>query len=374
MSGTLLVATRKGLFTIERNGSAKVPWKIASHDFAGDNVSMVLADPRDGRRYAALELGHFGVKMHRSQGAGGTWEECAAPAYPPKPEGITDTDGWGKPIPWTTLKIWSLETGGANEPGVLWCGTIPGGLFRSRDNGTSWQLIRTLWDNPKRQEWFGGGADLPGIHSVAVDPRDSKIVRLGVSCGGVWVTTDSGENWACRADGMYAVFMPPERKFDPNIQDAHRLAQCAAHPDQLWVQHHNGIFLSKDGSMSWEDAKDVPVSSFGFAVAVHPREPGTAWFVPAISDERRVPVGGKLVATRTRDGAKSFDTLTRGLPQEHCYDIVLRHGLDIDPSGDRLALGTSTGGLWISEDQGDAWLEVSSRLPPIYAVRFVAEG
>ena len=33
---------------------------------------------------------------------------------------------------------WALETGGANEPGVLWCGTIPGGLFRSNDNGTSW--------------------------------------------------------------------------------------------------------------------------------------------------------------------------------------------------------------------------------------------
>src|SRR5207244_1075717 len=97
---------------------------------------------------------------------------------------------------------------------------------------------------------------------------------------------------------------------------------------------------------------------FGFAVAVHPRDPETAWFVPAIKDERRIPVDGKVVVSRTRDGGKSFDVLTKGLPAEHAYDIVFRHGLDIDASGERLAFGSTTGGLWVSEDQGDSWVTV----------------
>ena len=77
-----------------------------------------------------------------------------------------------------------------------------------------------------------------------------------------------------------------------------------------------------------------------------------------------------MVVTRTRDGGDSFETLSSGLPQNHCYDIVFRHGLDIDNSGQQLAMGSSTGGLWVSEDQGDQWNLIGNTLPQIYVVRF----
>jgi photosystem II stability/assembly factor-like uncharacterized protein len=114
----------------------------------------------------------------------------------------------------------------------------------------------------------------------------------------------------------------------------------------------------------------VEPSVFGFAVAVHPQDPDTAWLVPAVKDECRVPVGGKLVVTRTRDGGKSWTVLREGLPQEHAYDLVYRHGLDVDESGQRLAFGSTTGGLWVTENQGDSWECVSAHLPPIASVRF----
>jgi len=159
---------------------------------------------------------------------------------------------------------------------------------------------------------------------------------------------------------------------DPNTQDPHSMVQCPGAPDRLWVQHHNGIFRSDDGSASWREIEGVKPSSFGFAVAVHPRDPDAAWFVPAIKDERRIPVDGKLVVTRTRDAGESFDVLSKGLPQQHAYDLVYRHALAIDETGDRLAFATTTGGLYVSEDQGDSWREVTHTLPPAHAVRFVA--
>src|SRR5690349_23005134 len=125
MSDRLLVSSRKGLFTAARNGGR---WEIATVDFLGDNVTLTLTDPRDGTRYAALDHGHFGVKLHRSRASGG-YEEIAAPVYPPKPEGHEELDFWGRPLNWTTARIWALAAGGADEPGVLWCGTLPGGLF-----------------------------------------------------------------------------------------------------------------------------------------------------------------------------------------------------------------------------------------------------
>jgi hypothetical protein len=93
--------------------------------------------------------------------------------------------------------------------------------------------------------------------------------------------------------------------------------------------------------------------------------------VPGISDQHRVPVDGRLVVTRTRDGGRSFDVLRKGLPQDHCYDLIFRHALDIDQSGNRLALGSTTGNLWVTEDGGDSFMLVSQHLPPIFAVAFV---
>jgi hypothetical protein len=96
MSDRLAVSTRKGLFWIDRNGGG---WRVAGADFLGDNVTLTLHDRRSGCDYAALNHGHFGIKLHRRDD-GGPWKEIAAPAYPQKPEGVVDRDGWGKDIPY----------------------------------------------------------------------------------------------------------------------------------------------------------------------------------------------------------------------------------------------------------------------------------
>ncbi|AKT36924.1 uncharacterized protein CMC5_010450 [Chondromyces crocatus] len=138
------------------------------------------------------------------------------------------------------------------------------------------------------------------------------------------------------------------------------------------MQHHNGVFRSTDAGLHWEDIQNAAPSVFGFAVAVHPEDPDTAWLVPAVKDETRVPVDAKVVVARTRDGGRSWAVLREGLPQEHAYDITYRHALDVDASNDRLAFGSTTGSLWTTENQGDAWQAISHHLPPIHCVRFEA--
>jgi photosystem II stability/assembly factor-like uncharacterized protein len=171
---------------------------------------------------------------------------------------------------------------------------------------------------------------------------------------------------------MVADYMPPGRQEDPIVQDPHRIVSCLRHPDALWTQHHSGIFRSVDGGRLWTRVTSARPSSFGFAVAAHPHDPDTAWFVPAVKDERRVPVDARLVVSRTRDGGASFELFDRGLPSPS-YDLVYRHALDVDASGNTLAMGSTTGALWLSEDGGESWRALSLHLPPIYAVRFGSE-
>ncbi|HLI10784.1 MAG TPA: exo-alpha-sialidase [Alphaproteobacteria bacterium] len=361
MSDRFHVGTRKGLFEIARRRGA---WEIVDAQFLGDPVSAVLADGED-TLYAALDLGHFGAKLWRRE-RGGAWRELPVPAFPPKPEDAADD-----PHPWSLGKIWALEPGGVS--GRLWAGTMPGGLFRSDDGGESWSLNEALWRMPERRQWMGvAGGEQPGISAVLVDPRDPADIRLGVSTAGVWASRDAGASWRLINRGMYNEYMPPERREDPITQDIHQLARCKARPEVVWCQHHNGVFRSEDAGESWREVTAIRPSKFGFAVAAHPRDPNTAWFVPAVKDERRIPVDGKVVVARTRDGGASFEVLAEGLPQRHAYDLVWRHALAVDESGERLAFGSTSGGLWVSEDGGESWAMVEARLPPVAAVRFAA--
>jgi hypothetical protein len=100
--------------------------------------------------------------------------------------------------------------------------------------------------------------------------------------------------------------MPEQSRDDLVTQDPHLMVRCAAAPDTMWIQHHNGVFVSHDAGRHWSAVQGIQPSDFGFAVAVHPQDPLTAWFAPATKDERRVPVDARLVVTRTRDGGKTF--------------------------------------------------------------------
>jgi hypothetical protein len=92
--------------------------------------------------------------------------------------------------------------------------------------------------------------------------------------------------------------------------------------------------------------------------------------VPAHSDEQRIPVDGRMVVTRTRDGGATFDVLADGLPQEHAYHLVYRHAFEVDPTGTVLAFGSTTGSLWVSHDQGDHLERLTADLPPIAVVHW----
>jgi len=357
MNDRAWIATRKGLFEFRLRRGA---WQVDRVSFLGEPVSMVLPPAADGSRMlAALNLGHFGVKVHASDDAGISWHEVATPAYPAQPETATG-------VPWKLVQIWSLEA----AHGTVWAGTLPGGLFRSADIGDSWQLVDTLWNRSEREQWFGGGYDVPGIHSICPHPTRRDEVLLGISCGGVWVSRDNAAAWALQADGMRAAYMPPEQADNPNTQDPHAIVRCRSRPDVLWCQHHNGIWRSTDNACSWHEITAAPVSNFGFAVVVRCDDADTAWFVPGQADQCRVPVDGALVVNRTRDGGHSFETLRQGLPAADCFDLVYRHGLAVADDGRSLLMGSTTGGLWGSFDGGERWHGVSMHLPPIYAVRF----
>lgn len=354
----LLIGTRKGLITYRRTDSGQ--WKYDRIEFIGIPVTIATIDENTGYWWALLDHGHWGCKVHRSKD-GKNWEELEAPKYP---EGEEIKDG----VPASTKLLWAFSNGGSDRPGTIYIGTEPGGLFKSTDNGDSFELVRGLWDHPSRKgQWFGGGRDHPGIHSVLVDPSDSDHIYVGISCAGVFETNDGGNTWNPLNNGLKADFLP-----DPasNIgQDPHIVEWCKADVKNMWQQNHCGIFRSTDGSQSWSDISETDgIANFGFAIAVHETNPEVAWVVPGVSDVVRVAIDESICVSKTVDGGKTWKHFREGLPQDAAFDITYRHALDV--TGDTLAFGTTTGNVYMSFNGGETWETLSNNLPMVHSVTF----
>lgn len=355
---TLLIGTRRGLIVYRRTVGG---WEFESEHHLGVPVSYAMADPRSGKWWVGLDHGHWGCKLHFSADRGHSWVEVPAPQYP---EGSEIDEG--KPA---SLKyIWVIAPGLASQPGRLYIGTEPGGLFQSDDEGMTWNLVEALWNHPTRQKgWFGGGRTYAAIHSILVNPADADHVHVGISVAGTFETRDGGLTWHPRNHGLRADFLP-----DPNIEVGQDPHLVAAHPGQfdvMWQQNHCGIFRTTDGAANWTDiTQPNGPANFGFGIIADERNTEEAWVVPAISDIMRVTIDRALVVCHTMDGGKTWHQQRSGLPQEHCYDLVYRHAMDI--TGDTLAFGSTTGNVFFSENRGGHWNVLSNYLSDVYSLRF----
>lgn len=389
MSDLLILGTRKGTLFLDRTASG---WKARPLAHRGLSISYAARDPRDGTIWSAMDHAQWGPKLSRSRDGGETWELLTELAYPKGARFIEQhlpTPGSEGDAPTTykdaaLLKVWVMAFGGADQPGTIHAGTLPGGLFTSHDGGDTWTLNRPLWNHESRggdlfageathrNDWggtpaaIGYGEFVPGIHSIVVDPEDPDHLLVAVSSAGVIETRDGGKTWQGRNQGMTNDYLPPGA---PWGYDPHFIDVCASEPSRVWQQNHCGIFVSSDGGRSWESCSEKGSDvHFGFPIVADAADPDTAWVVPAKADSERTSVDGALYVARTQDGGKTWETLREGLPQQDAYDIVYRHALDA--SGDTLCFGTTTGNVYISEDRGETWSCVGSNFPPVHSVRF----
>ena len=137
----------------------------------------------------------------------------------------------------------------------------------------------------------------------------------------------------------------------------------------MWQQNHCGIFRSTNAGAEWSDITDKEDRGrYGFTIGIDHSDPNRAWVVPATSDSKRIAVNRSLFVMHTKDGGSTWEEQRNGLPQKHCFDIVLRHAMDVN--GQEIAMGTSGGSLYISDNEGDIWASLNDHLPRIFSVRF----
>lgn len=356
-----ILGTRKGIIRISFDRKNLLTLK---EDFPGSAFSYAFQDARNSNLWACADHGHWGAKLYILKKGTTEWVEKLAPKYP---EGEVLKDG--KPA---VLKyLWVMVAGPKSKPNHLYIGTEPGGLFESTDAGESFSLVTGLWNHPSRlTDWFGGGRDNPGIHSILIDENNPLKISVGVSCAGFFRTLDGGKNWFPLNKEVTADFLPNK---NPEVgQDPHLIVSSPSNPKIIWQQNHCGIFRTTNDGESWiKISQENGPANFGFSITLDENDENTAYVIPLAADQNRVPVKNAMCVSKTTDGGKTWIEKRNGLPQKNCYDMVLRHGIDIQKNA--LIMGTTTGNLYASADAGENWVSLSSNLPPIYSVRFIKE-
>ena len=94
---------------------------------------------------------------------------------------------------------------------------------------------------------------------------------------------------------------------------------------------------------------------------------GRLFTVPLHSDGNRVPVDGAFRSYMSEDDGDSWRVAGTGWADAADYSSVLRGAVAADGDG-RVALGTTSGSVWVTEDAGDTWTCLDARFPRIGAV------
>ena len=348
----LLIGTRKGAFLLESDD--RRDWSLRGPFCEGWPVYQATLDAHSGTIFAAAASEWHGSAVWRSADLGHTWTLSS--------EGLAYDDG---------RKISKISSVAAAHGRVL-VGVEAPGIFSSSDGGETWSLLSTLAGQPGSEGWDDPANQAPGHLGIsALMPDDDDPARFCAIVQGVgtFETADDGATWTPRNRGLRAEWPRPHEEVGFCV---HRLVRAPSDRSRMFQQNHCGVHRSDDGGESWQEITDGLPSDFGFAAAVHPHDRDTLYVVPLDPGHGRTMPDGRAAVWRTRDAGESWQLLGRGLPERDAHLGVLRSAMAIDRHDvPGLYLGTSTGQLFASADEGESWSEIASYLPPIWSVEAV---
>jgi photosystem II stability/assembly factor-like uncharacterized protein len=196
-----------------------------------------------------------------------------------------------------------------SNPDVIYVGTASGGVFKTRNGGTTWEPI--FDDQP-----------VSTIGAISVAPSDPSIVWVGTgeannrqssSWGnGVYKSTDGGKSWQHMGlDATHHIGRIAINPHDPNVV-------YVAAVGRLWgPSKDRGLYKTTDGGKSWTNVLFVNEDTGITDVAMDPESPGT--LIAAAYQRRRTTFGfngsgpgGGLY--RTTDGGATWKKVEKGLP------------------------------------------------------------
>ncbi len=205
------------------------------------------------------------------------------------------------------------------------------------------------------------------VTAVAGVPSQPHTFYMGVASGGVWKTTDAGDNWAPITDRDFEVASIGAISVydgDPNI------VYVGTGSDGLRsnVSTGRGVYRSNDAGRTWSFVGLRDVGQIG-AVRIHPTNPDIVFVSATGNLFRNNPERGVF---RTTDGGRSWKKVLYLSDSTGASDVELQPGnpnvvFAVMTRSERkpwtIISGAREGGAYKSVDGGETWTKMSAGLP-----------
>jgi photosystem II stability/assembly factor-like uncharacterized protein len=331
----LLVATTHGINVLQRR-DPDAEWSATDRVLDGKHVSALMIEPRNGGIFAGVHNGG----LYFSADDGTNWER--------RTSGLT------------IEHVYSLAYAADRDGVTLYAGTEPVSLFRSRDNGLSWEELPEIGRVPGREHWtFPPPPHIAHTKGLTFDPRNPKVICASIEQGALLKTTDGGMSW--RELGSYY------RPDDTWYKDVHRLVCRPSNPDELFMATGIGLYHSPDAGETWERQTGIDFTiGYPDQLILSPLDDRTMFMSGAGRDPStwRNSHHADGTVLRTRDGGVTWDSANRGLPQASRANIEAMNAAAY-PGGYVLFAGNTDGEVFASEDGGDNWVRIAAGLKPV---------
>lgn len=302
-----------------------------------NGVMCVAVDPRDPQR---IFVGTFDRGIYRSLDGGDSWESVGA--------GMADA---------RVLAIAISPSEQINGRSVVYAGTEPSMLYRSPDDGATWQASPSLAELPSAATWsFPPRPHTHHVRWISPHPTDPQTIYVGIELGGVMVTRDGGITWEDRKPGSQ--------------YDAHALATHHLASDHLYEAAGGGVALSLDAGRSWRGVDSGMDRHYAWGVAVDAADPDL-WYVsasPGPSLAHRPGGDAQAVIYRKRGDAPWQALGGEGSGLGRTLRSMPYALLSLRDRPQTLISGLKNGDLLLTEDAGDTWRTLQTGLPSILAL------
>jgi photosystem II stability/assembly factor-like uncharacterized protein len=314
----ILVGTIDGVVDLTRR-TPEAPWEESGRYLEGKHVNAIVVEPFTGTTF----VGTQGQGLWVSRDNRRTWEEAG--------EGIPHE------------KIATISQVEVNGQVRLYAGTEPAHLYLSTNMGHSWAEVPTLREVPNVEGWFfGGKAERAHVKHVSFDPLDPNTIYACIEVGSVLKSVDGGRTWRVLT-GFY--------------EDVHRLLIPPSQPHHLWLSTGEGLYDSPDAGETWNYlGRSLEGIMYPDGLLINPYRESVMFATGATVNPRFWPktryTESKLL--RSSDGGATWQELKQGLPDPILGNVEAL-AMEAWPTGSCIAGGTTSGEIYISDDQGDSW-------------------